>query len=205
MTIQLVGVLTLAYFLSRIMFFKKINLVTILDGLIFTSVSLLLIFQTGGLRSPLFYLLYVLLFGLSLIFGPLITSALALLFAVIFFQQVINLNDLLQILGLVIITPIAIYFGHEYLEVQQDKERIKTINRKKTALEKESGKEEENVFLWLNLTFRNRAEEILDSTSNLLADISKLTPFQKENLEKIHRNTKELLKTGERLKEYFEK
>lgn len=204
-TIQLVGILVLAYFISRIMFFKKINLVALLDGLIFTGVSLLLIFQTGGLRSPLFYLLYVLLFGLSLIFGPFITSALALVFAVIFFQQVINLNDLLQILGLVIITPIAVFFGREYLEVQESKEKIKIINRKKAHLEKEAGQEEENVRLWLSLTFQNRAEQILDSTSNLLADIAKLTPFQKESLQKIHRNTKELLKTGERLKEYFEK
>jgi hypothetical protein len=205
MTIQLIGILVLAYIVSRFVFLKKINLVAILDGLIFTGVSLLLILQTGGLRSPIFYLLYILLFGLSLLFEPLPTISLALGLTVFFFQQVINLNDLLQILGLVIITPVAMFFSHQYLELEENRKRITIIKRKQINLEKETHRDEENILLWLDLGFKRSLEQIVDSSSNLMADIGKLTPFQKENLEKIHQSSQELLKLGDRLKNYFAK
>ncbi|MFZ5366536.1 MAG: hypothetical protein ACOZBZ_04645 [Patescibacteria group bacterium] len=203
-TLQLIAILVIFYFLNHLFAAKKLRLTMAIDGLILSLVTLLLVSQTGGLSSPLFFLIYILLFGLSLLFDPLVTLIFALALCFFFYQQVVNLNAFLQVIGLLLITPLALFFGRQYLKVLEEKELIKILSLKKQSLEKEVGQQEEDTLLWISLTFKEHVLKILDTSSNLLADVGRLSQFQKENLQKIHESAKRLLKLGERLKEKIE-
>ena len=67
-------------------------------------------------------------------------------------------------------------------------------------MEDQIGKEETDVLLWASLELKKDLSDILDKTSQLLADVGHLTLRQKEGLQKIKERAKNLLKTGERLK-----
>lgn len=203
-TLQLIAILIISYFLNHFFKGKKLRLTMAIDGLIFSLVTLLLVSQTGGLSSPLFFLIFILLFGLSLLFDPLITLAFALSLCFFFYRQVVNLNTLLQVIGLLLITPLALFFGRQYLKVLEEQEKIKILSFKKQALEKEVGQQEEDTLLWISLSFREHVIKILDTSSNLLSDVGRLTLVQKEDLQKIHESAKRLLKLGEKLKEKIE-
>jgi len=196
-TLQLIAVLIISYFLNHFFAGKKLRLTLAIDGLILALVTLLLVSQTGGLSSPLFFLLYILLFGLSLLFDPLITLVFALALCFLFYHQVTNLNTLLQVIGLLLITPLALFFGRQYLKVLEEEEKIK-------ILEREVGQQEQDTLLWISLSFREHVLKILDTSSNLLCDVGRLSLVQKEGLEKIHESAKRLLKLGEKLKEKIE-
>ncbi len=202
-TLQLIAFLVILYFLGRTQITKP-DLVFLLDGLIFIIVSLLLVTQTGGLTSPIFFLLYILLFGLALLFDPLITLTLSLTLSFLFYNQATNLNAFLEIIGLLLMTPVALFFGRQYLKVLEQEEKIKIIIKKKVEVEKEITQKDEDTSLWLGLVFKDHVNRILDNSSNLLADISRLTPLQKEGLQKIHESAKRLMKMGERLKKEIE-
>jgi hypothetical protein len=58
--------------------------------------------------------------------------------------------------------------------------------------------------LWISLAFKEQVLNIVDQSSNLLTDISRLTTAQKERLEKIHESAKKLLQLGDKLKEKIE-
>lgn len=203
-TLQLVGFLVIFYFLSRPLTKTRIHLATGLDGLIFAVVTLILVYQTGGITSPVFFLLYILLFGLSLLFDPLITLTFALTLCFLFYHQVVDINGFLEVVSLLIITPVALFFSKQYLKVLENEEKIKIILVKKKELEKKVADDEKDTLLWLTLNFKQHINQILDTSSNLLADVGRLTILQREELHKIHESAKRLLKMGERLKEKVE-
>lgn len=202
-TLQLMALLILLYFANHF-FGRRHKFSLVFDGLIFTIITLLLVSQTGGLTSPLFFLLYILLFGLSLFFEPLPTLLFALALIFFFAGQVKNINHLIQVFSLIFVTPLALFFGKQYLQLLEKEEKIKILEEKKEKLNQEVAQQEEDTLLWLSLAFREHVSQILDTTSNMLTDLSRLTPLQKENLQKIHENAKRLLKLGHKLKEKIE-
>lgn len=203
-TLQLIALLIILYFLNRSLTKKRFDLAIGFDGLILALVTLLLVSQTGGLESPLFFLLYILLFGLALLFDPIITLIFAIALALLFWNQVRTLNALLEMIGLLLITPVALFFGRQYLKVLEEEEKIKILAKQQKKLASEVSQQEKDTLLWLSLTFREHVSQILDTSSNMLADVGRLTLSQKESLQKIHENAKRLLKLGERLKEKIE-
>lgn len=203
-TVQLIAVLVIFYFLNRSFRVTRLNLDMAIDGLILALVTLLLVTQTGGINSPIFFLIYILLFGLSLLFDPLITLSFSLALCLLFYNQVTGINELLEIIGILLITPLALFFSRQYLKLLESEEKIKIIIKKKEELEEEVTHQEQDTLLWLSLSFKEHVHRIVDTSSNLLTDISKLTPSQKEGLQKIHESAKRLLKLGERLKEDIE-
>lgn len=207
-TLQLIAVFILAYFLNQIYFrrkkqaFSRLNLT--IDALIFTMVILLLVASTGGLISPLFFLVYFLMFGLALIFEPAITFSLALAMVLFFLLKPTKeepLTEALQLLSLLLVTPLAMFFGKQYLKVLEDQEKIKILKEEGKILEGEIEKEETDILLWATLELKRGLTEILQQTSDLLADIGHLTLNQKEKLSKIRQIASSLLKTGQKLKE----
>ena len=83
--LQLIAVFVLFFFINQIIARhrrQKINLT--IDAVIFTVIILLLVISTGGLTSPLFFLIYFLMFGLALLFEPLISVSLAVIIALFF-------------------------------------------------------------------------------------------------------------------------
>jgi len=207
-TLQLIALFVLAYFLNQFYFqrkkllFSRTNLT--IDAVIFTLVILLLVASTGGLASPLFFLIYFLMFGLALLFEPLITFSLSLAMVLFFLLQPTKeapLTEALQLLSLLLVTPLAMYFGRQYLQVLKSEEKIKILKEETQIIEGEIEKEETDILLWSSLELKHGLTEILHQTSELLADLSHLTLRQKEKISKIRQTASTLLKTGQKLKE----
>jgi len=86
-----------------------------LDSIFLTAVSLLLVFSTGMAGSPLFFILYFLLFSISLFYDPLQGGLLALALTAIFIRQMpsLSLTTLANLFSLLLITPLAMFFGRK--------------------------------------------------------------------------------------------
>lgn len=208
-TLQLIAVFLVFFFFNQIIarhHRQKINITV--DSVVFTMIILLLVISTGGLTSPLFFLIYFLMFGLTLLFEPLITISLTLAMVLFFLftpSQTEPLKEILQLFSLILITPVALFFGKQYLRVLEDDEKIKILEEESEIIEEEIQKEETDVLLWTSLEFKNSLTEILDEISQLLADISHLTSNQKERLLKIYRKAVNLLESGKKLKKEVDK
>jgi len=184
-TLQLTAVFILFFFLNQFISRRRRQRVNLtIDAVIFTMVILLLVSSTGGLTSPLFFLIYFLMFGLALLFEP---------------------TEILQLFSLLLITPLALFFGRQYLQLLESEEKIKILEEESQILEGEIEKEETDTLLWTTLELKKDLADILDRVSTLLADVGHLTVRQKENLEKIREKAKNLLKTGQKLKEEVDK
>ena len=204
-TLQLVAVFVFLFFFNQFRARKKRQPVNLtIDAAIFTIVVLLLVLSTGGLASPLFFLIYFLMFGLALLFEPL-ASLLLTLILIFFFSLTITQKTLWQeglpLFSLLLITPLALFFGRQYLKVLEENEKIKILREEGKIMEGQIKKEETDVLLWATLELKKNLAEILEQTSNLLADLAHLTINQKERLLKIREKALGLLKTGEKLKE----
>jgi len=204
-TLQLTALFVLLFFLNQFLARRKRQKVNLtIDAVLFTMVVLLLVASTGGLTSPLFFLIYFLMFGLALLFEPPITLSLTLAMIVFFLLTPTKeepLTEILQLFSLILITPLALFFGKQYLRVLEDEEKIKILREESEILERAIQAEETNILLWATLELKKDLTEILDRVSLLLADVAHLTLSQKENLQKIRDRAKNLLKTGQRLKE----
>lgn len=170
------------------------------DLLIITAVISLVIFHTGGPGSAFFFLVYFLLFALSFLIAPEAAIIFGLIFVLLLTPQIHSLLDLAETLSLLLVSPLAVFFGQQYLQNLIDQKRIKIFQEKWLKDEKAIESEERDVLLWLSLNFRNTLAEILEITAELLSDISQLSPQQKFLLKKMRRKIKKLLKEGERLK-----
>jgi len=216
--LQLIAVFILFFFINQILarhHRHKINLT--IDTVIFTVITLLLVISTGGLTSPLFFLIYFLMFGLALLFEPLISVSLTAVIVLFFLFTPTKkgplgvnprgepLNELLQLFSLLLITPVALFFGKQYLKVLQDEEKIKILEEEEEIIEEQMEKEETNILLFTCLELKKGLTEILDQTSHLLADVSHLTVDQKERLGKIRERATQLLQSGQKLKEEVDK
>jgi hypothetical protein len=210
-TLQLVGAVVLFFFLNQFIASRnkekrQANLT--IDAIIFTMVILLLVISSGSLTSPLFFLVYFLMFGLSLLFEPLIVLPLTLAI-ILFFALTPTKQDpsyiALQLFSLLLITPLALFFGSLYLQVLEDREKIKILEAEEGILEEEIGKEETDILMWASLEFKKGLGEILEQTADLLSDLGHLTLSQKERILKIREQTLHLRQTGEKLKEEIDK
>jgi len=202
-TLQLVAIFVIFYFLNK-KFTKSFSLSVGIDALVFSCVTLLLVSQTGGLSSPLFFLVYILLFGLTFLLEPLIVCFFSFLLLLLFYNQVKTLNGLLQAIGLLLMTPLALFFGQQYLKLLEEEEKIKILKKETKKLSKEVTKQEEDTLLWLSLSFKENLIKILDSCSNCFINLDRLNPSQKENLQTIRESAKKLLKLGKKLEKEIE-
>lgn len=166
--LQISALLIIVYFAMRF-FVKSTRLFTTESTLILVMVTLLLVFSTGGLISPLFFLLDFLLFALVLLFEPTLTAVLATVIVFIFIGDVFlgdkNLDltgvALTNLLSLVLITPLALMFGRKYLTMQQEAGRI-------TVLEEEVGRNQTDTLLWVSTQARPDLIKILDGLGQVI-------------------------------------
>jgi len=204
-TLQLTAVFILLFFLNQFLARHrrgKINLT--IDAVVFTMVVMLLVTSTGGLTSPLFFLIYFLMFGLALFFEPLITltlTAAMILFFIFTPTKQNTAEEALQLFSLLLVTPLALFFGKQYLQVLRDEEKIKILEEEEKIAQEQIKTEETNVLLWATLELKRGLMTILDEVSHLLGDVSHLTVSQKERLLKIRERALHLLETGKKLKE----
>lgn len=199
-TLQLVALFVIFYFLNQKVSQKRLNMV--INTLIFTLITLFLVTTTGGLASPLFFLVYFLLFGTSLLLAPNLTLILTLTLA-LFFLLIGPLEDLghfLSLVSLFFISPLALFFGRQYLTVLEGEKKIAILKKADRKLKKAIKKEETDSLMWLSLELKNGILRIIEKTSEILSRPSDFTWRQKENLEAILASAQRLLRTGEKLK-----
>ncbi len=147
----------------------------LLESVIFTLVVLGIVNTTGGTDSPFFFLIYFLLFSLSLLLEPVISITATLTLVIFFLLNLPNgntdLHSLLPIFSLAFLTPFALFMGTLYLENQKNKE---------------------NTFLFLSLMLKNHLKNIKTTVENFLGD---------HDLESIRKSTHRM----EKLIEEYEK
>lgn len=199
-TLQLIALFVLLYFLNQLLSRGQPNL--FLNTLIFTIVILLLVSTTGGLGSPLFFLVYFLLFGTALLMETELTIffTLALVVFFLFLNPLDNLNNLIALASLLFISPLAFFFGKQYLQVLKDKKRIEILEKTDREMKKALKREETDSLLWLSLELKKGLLRIIEKTSQLLSRPASFKWREKEVLEEILASSQRLLRTGEKLK-----
>ncbi len=152
-----------------------------LESIIFTLIVLIVINSTGGINSPFFFLIYFLLFSLSLLLEPIVSLTLSLsliIFFLIFSPPTEDFKNLLPIFSLAFLTPFALYLGKEYLLVQKTKKKLTYFK--------------EDTLLFLSLILKNHLKSIKETIENFTGD---------HQLEKIKKHIGQM----EKLIEKFEK
>lgn len=141
-------------------FFKEESAKTRLtESIIFTLIITGIISSTGLTKSPFFFLIYFLLFSLSLLLEPIISLSVAFTFIIIFiisFPENQNFKDLIPVFSLAFITPFALFLGKEYKE----NEKLKIQNQKI----------QEDNMLFLSLLIKNHIKTIKQAIENFLGD-----------------------------------
>lgn len=203
-SLQFIGLFVLLYFISHFLS-RSAPLTSSIDALIFTIIILLLVASTGSLTSPLFFLIYFLLFAVSLLFEPRITLTLTFALIAFFWPSPFTPVAGIQLFSIILILPLAIFLGKQYLKVLEVKEEIKILKSSGRQLEKHLTAQETDSLLWLSLNFKEGLLTILHYSSDLLTGLGHLTIVQKESLEKIHTIAKELLKSGEQLEKQIDR
>jgi hypothetical protein len=97
------------------------------------TVILLLIFSTGSIDSVLFFLLYFLGFGIAFVFEPSVTFVFVLGVILVFVPDAIKgdlLVNSLKLGSLLLISPLAFFFGIEYRKNDQQEETIEALEER---------------------------------------------------------------------------
>ncbi len=203
-TLQLTGLLTLLYIGTHSLrrHYPKLfhrSSVT-LDLTILTSMILLLVTETGALTSPLFFLLYFLLFATSMLYEIeatlVLTGALILYFL---FLPGTNLSDLMhlsQLGALIMITPLALFTGHQYEVSLEEKEARRRLTHHLSH-------QETDTLLFLSLNLKNTLVTSLDTLSTIIP----LTRVREvhDNLSTLYKDLRALYKTSLDLEKAIDK
>jgi predicted membrane protein len=100
---------------------------------ILNTIILILIFSTGALNSPVFFLLYFLGFGIAFVFEPSVTFIFVLGAILIFIPEVLRadlLIGLLKVGSLLLISPLAYFFGREYRKTDKQETQIEALEER---------------------------------------------------------------------------
>ncbi len=203
-TLQLVAVLVLFYLGShwlrshRPKWFHK-SAIT-LDITILTSMIILLVSETGALTSPFFFLCYFLLFGVAMLYEIeatlVLTGVLILYFLFLPGTSLADYGHLSQLLALIMITPLAIFTGHQY-ESSLDEKRAKAI------LSSHVSKEETDTLIFLSLNLKRTLVNALDTLS-LVIPQEKVKEIR-SNLETLYTDLKVLYRSAGELEATIDK
>ncbi len=101
------------------------------------SLIFLLIFTTGSLNSPLFFILYFLAFGIAFVFEPSLVFVFIIgtlfIFVPDFLKSDLTTNSL-KLGSVALISPLAYFFGREYQKSDlQNEEMLQIKEREKEA------------------------------------------------------------------------
>lgn len=196
-TLQLVAVLVLLYLGSHWLRSKNPkwfhrSAIT-LDLTILTSMILLLVVETGALTSPFFFLIYFLLFAVSMLYE--IEATLVLTGVLVLFFMFAGSANWPQILSLIMVTPLAIFTGHQYESTLEAK-------RLNAQLTKHLGDEESDILLFLSLNLKKTLLTALDSLS--LAIPQEHVKDVRLQLQTLYQDLKNLYRSADELQEVID-
>lgn len=175
--LSLISVITLTYIISRINltsydvpialgFFiilflaKKISLPSgghwnIIESCLFTFIIMFTVFTTGGGSSPFFFLVFFLVFSISLLLEPQVSLSITLFITLLLVFTApadTNIKTMLPIFSLAFLAPFAMTLSQERIEIERLKKKEQT--------------EEENNLLFLSLTIKKHITSISDMVEN---------------------------------------
>ena len=150
----------------------------------------LIVFTTGGLNSPAFFLIYFLLFISAFRLSPSLTLAYSLIIIIFLSQSLNSLSSLIPLLSLLFIDPLAWFISREYLE--------------KKNLDRQLSQEETNILLWHSLKFKGFIKNTTDSITTLITD-TPLAPPQKQKLTKIKNDLNNISNSSQKLSKDIDK
>jgi hypothetical protein len=149
---------------------------------ILNTVIFLLIFSTGSFNSPLFFLLYFLAFGIAFVFEPLITFVFVLGTILIFLPDVLKndfVNSSLKVGSLLLLSPLAYFFGKVYRKTDKDEETIEALEeRTKDAADTIS----EDVEEVIKDEKQNLKEQDMDKLNEILEETETLREESKQKV-----------------------
>ncbi len=186
--VQFAAILFIILFLAKKYLLPKNSPSRLLESVIFTLIILTTVNTTGGADSPFFFLIYFLLFSLSLLLEPVVSMTISLaliVFFLLFIPESQNLKTLLPIFSLAFLTPFALFMGQEYTKIQKLRIRTKILEENLTQTK-------EDAFLFLSLMLKNHLKNIKMSAENFMGD---------HELDKIKKNIAKM----EKLIDQYEK
>lgn len=147
---------------------------------ILNTVILLFIFSTGGFTSALFFLLYFLAFGIAFVFEPMTVFIYVVCVILVFSPLALKgdpTRNILMLVSLGLISPLAYFFGREYRREEKQEENLEKLKeRSKDAAD----------------TIATNVEEVLKKEKQVLKgeDVEKLNNILEET-ENLRQETKE--------------
>lgn len=189
-SLTLIGFLIICYSLIHFISKRKKGFVylnkTLFDVFFLSLITFLLVFSTGAINSPVFFLIYFLLFGVALLLAPVTAIYLAVIvsFFLFFTQRKSLLNELLQISSLFLIAPLATIFGKQYLKLLQSESEIK--------------RQEGEVKFWTYGVLAKKLVDIQTGLKSVLNDPQ--TPvIEKEKVKKIFGDAYQIFLSGKEM------
>jgi len=154
----------------------------LIESVVFVLIVMGIINLTGGLTSPFFFLVYFLLFSLSLILEPIISITTTVTLIIFFFLNLPadqNFRTMIPIISLAFITPFAVFMGSEHIKINQ--------------LTEKNEKTKKETFLFLSLLLKNHLKNIKEALENFVDDhqleiIKKSTQKMEKLIEKFEEN-----------------
>lgn len=157
--LQISAGLFILLYLTKKFFVSKNIYSRLIESVVFTLIIMGIVNSTGGLTSPFFFLIYFLLFSLSIILEPIISITTTITLIVFFLLNLPPNQDfktLMPIISLAFITPFAMFLGQEKIEAQKSKLK--------------NQKQKEETYLFLSLLIKNHVKNIKDAAQNFVGD-----------------------------------
>jgi len=149
----------------------------------------LIVFDSSGLNSPFFFLIYFLLFTIAFQNPPSTTLSFSLVLILLLSNTFDSIESIIPLASLLFVTPLAWFIGKQYLDKAKTDSDIEIS--------------ETNILMWLSLKFKTGICTIIDNCAELLS--TPLQPSQKEKLKHIKDSAKSLLNSSEKLKDEIDK
>jgi len=173
-TLPIIGFLVVVFIVSSFATSKggkQISLGGPLGMFILNTVILLFVFSTGGLSSGFFFLLYFVVFALVFVFEPHTIIAFTIGIVLVFIPDAIKgdvVGNFIRLGSIILISPLAFFFGREYKKSGEDVEEIKEkteATAEKIESEVEDVLEEEKPKLKKKDV--KKLEEVIEETEKL--------------------------------------
>lgn len=182
---QIAAVLFIILFVAKKFLIPKDTLSKLLESVVFVLIVLGVVNTTGGTESPFFFLIYFLLFSVSMLLEPIIsiTTTIALIvFFLLSLSEGQSLKNLLPIFSLAFLTPFAMFMGQEFIEIQKSRMRNQKL--------------ETDTMLFLSLLLKNYVKTIKEAVENFMGDhqlhiIKRSAQKMEQLIEKYEKTTAE--------------
>lgn len=207
--LQVIAFCSISYLLIEAL--SRKNKITLQNKLIssfilFTFVTYLIIFSTGSLFSPAFFLLYFLLFGVAFIFGSYMAIVVSVISIIIFFATPKKelLNEVLQILSIMLIAPVSFTFAKLYEKSKEEETKVAILKKEEELLTKEVIEQEKAVRDWTSSNFKARLIKIWENLERL-AQQENISASQKQKITEISNQLSGLLRSAQMLEKKVSK